>query len=202
MKNKKSLHSLAFTLIELLVVISIIGLLAGLAVPSLRDAMDKAQMTGTMSNAKQIQQAVMRSEMEASTSGDPSLGWPGDTGLKTVKEFIKTMVEYDMIKENDLKLFNAPGLPPLQKKEDADASKVAFKIFALSSTNDSSSVFLITKNHNGTKSGGGGTWKLEGTPYGDKGFVVCRKDGSAAIFRKAQLDKTNLFGTFAADVLQ
>ena len=51
-QNKQIL--LSITLIELLVVIAIIAILAAFALPALTKARNKAQMIGTMNNARQL----------------------------------------------------------------------------------------------------------------------------------------------------
>ena len=57
--SNKSTFSIAFTLVELLVVISIIGLLAGLAVPAINSGLKSAKAGACLSNLHQIGVATL-----------------------------------------------------------------------------------------------------------------------------------------------
>src|SRR5437763_16981280 len=76
--NKTNKTSSAFTLIELLVVIAIIAILAALAVPALTSALKKAQMSGTMNNARQLYLAQFQMSNDGAATGDATSAWPGD----------------------------------------------------------------------------------------------------------------------------
>ena len=67
-----------FTLIELLTLIAIITVLAALSVAALNSALNKAQMTGTMNNARQLYLAQFQMANDGAASGDNNMVWVGD----------------------------------------------------------------------------------------------------------------------------
>jgi len=69
-----------FTLVELLVVISIIGLLAGLAIPAISSGMNKAKESTKISNLRGIYQACMLWSSENDGQVVPAIG-PPPTGV-------------------------------------------------------------------------------------------------------------------------
>ncbi len=73
----------AFTLIELLVVIAIIAILAALAVPALTSALNKAQMTGTMNNMRQLYLAQFQMSNDGAATG-ASQSWRGQAIFNAV----------------------------------------------------------------------------------------------------------------------
>ena len=96
--------SSAFTLIELLVVIAIIAILAAFAVPALTKALAKGQMTGTVNNARQLYLAQFQMANDGASSGDPSLGWPGDLAAPpgTLATYCDLLVTKGYLKAGDL----------------------------------------------------------------------------------------------------
>lgn len=59
--------SSGFTLIELLIVVAIIALIATLAMPNIREAMQKGKQTATIADMKTIGEAIIKYDLEYDT---------------------------------------------------------------------------------------------------------------------------------------
>lgn len=200
---KRSLRG--FTLIELLVVISIIAILASLAIPAVTSALARGQMTQTLSNMKQLHLVAQQMALDATTTGDTNIGWPGDLGTKSWQGWVSNAVP-GYIKTNDMaKLLSAPGITVpatatlANLTPGAGANGRAVVLYLVSETNNNNTVLFSSANFTNSVSGGGAL-NASSLPYGDKGFVVFRKGGDGAILQARQVgDKfTNVIGDFVA----
>lgn len=187
---KKS--SYAFTLIELLVVISIIGILAALALPALFGALAKGQMTQTLSNMRQLHLATQQMALDGTTTGDDMLSWPGETNASWKRWATNLVPSY--LSTNDFnKLLNAPGITRTAGTAPDDDTTKALNVYAVAENNPGDTIFLATANWTNYSA-----LTPDGRPYGDKGFVVFRKAGDGAILLKKQFNNTNIIGHLPA----
>ncbi len=187
----------AFTLIELLVVIAIIATIAAFAVPALTSALTKGQMTGTMNNARQLYLAGYQMSLDGSTNADGNLAWPGDYAAGTLtklQDYVQKLVQNDYLKPSDLpKILSAPGATcTVTSSGTGSATTVTLagtsglKVYPVTSADGSNVIFSLTSNY---------VYDTDllttSTPYGDKGFVVMRKAGDAAVLRRNNAKHTS-----------
>ena len=187
--NKINKTPSAFTLIELLVVIAIIAILAALAVPALTSALAKAQMSGTMNNARQLYLAQFQMSNDGASTGDSTLQWPGDytVAFPTLQEYSGQLVSKGYLKVGDLnKLLSAPGAPIKATMAGVPpvvtlAGTSALKVYNVKDSDPATAIFAESSNYvYGTAIAAGAN------PYGTKGFIIMRKGGDAAVFKSGQ----------------
>lgn len=192
-----------FTLIELLVVISIIAILASLAIPAVTGALARGQMTQTLSNMKQMHLVAQTMALDAVTTGDTNIGWPGDMG-GSWKTWV-TNAAPGYIKINDMaKLLSAPGITvgataDLSTLKPGAKDGRAVVLYKVSETNNNNTVLFSSSNFTNSATGGD-TLSGSALPYGDKGYIVFRKGGDGAVLQARQTGKTftNVIGEYVA----
>jgi prepilin-type N-terminal cleavage/methylation domain-containing protein len=168
MKHLRSLPSRikAFTLIELLVVISIIAVLASLALPAITGALVKGQITQTMSNYRQLYIVSQSAELDASSTGATNGGFPGDSAATpSLAAWSNVLVPAYLSAQSFANLYNVKGVAGNTAAWDG-----------LPSSN-SSGVMLSTANL--SQSSGSNAQVQNVAPYNLKGGAVVNVSGQA-----------------------
>ena len=187
----------AFTLIEMLVVISIIVVLAAFAGPAIFSALTKGQMTGSVNNSRQLYLAAQQMALDGATNSDTTRTWPGDDAtITTLQIYCSRLVTNGYLQTGDLqKILSAPGALCTATSTTAGTPAVttvtltgtsALKVYPVKEVDSTNTVFAVTSNYTYNSA-----LTASAAPYGDKGFVVQRKGGDAALLKSNNATATS-----------
>jgi len=187
-------RSSAFTLIELLVVISIIGILASLAIPAVLGGIAKAQMTQALSNMKQLHLTAQQMSLDGTTTSDATLGWPGNTNYISFTAWATNVVPAYLSTNDFDKLFSVAGAIV---STFPTANNNGIHVWLAGDNDDGSTVVFSTKNITNSST----NWQTNAGSvlFGNRGFVVFRKGGDGAVYLPKQITNTPMIGTPATN---
>ncbi len=176
--NKK--NPSGFTLIELLVVIAIIATLAAFAVPALTSALTRGQMTGTLNNMHQFHLAAAQMAIDGASNSDPTLA--GD-----VRKILSAPGRNCTFDGGTFNAGTYTGITNLLNP--------ALKVYLVNGSNPSNTLFCETANYTYNTA-----LAANGVPYSNKGFIVQRRGGDAALLRLGQATAGADINAFQASV--
>ena len=78
MKTAEPPNRAGFTLVEIMIVVTIIGLLAAIAIPNFVHSRAKSQATACINNMRQIDSAIQQFAMEAGKAPGSTISFPSD----------------------------------------------------------------------------------------------------------------------------
>lgn len=181
----RKLKANSFTLVELLVVISIIGLLAGLAVPAIQGGMERAKAQADVSNIRQLgilftQEAddnygiyrraeVLTNTNTAASTLDVYKGAIKDRSVPAVKVFAGS---------------TPAGIRPASTADDLAAINCAYAYGnGLDRLDEPDLPLFITKGNGATFGTEDVSMNKSQSPWRDRGITVYRLGGDASFIR-------------------
>jgi len=203
MRGFKKLKSNSFTLVELLVVISIIGLLAGLAVPAIQGGLDKAKQQVDVSNARQLGIIFFNEANENNGTYRINSDLTNTQAAGNFLTIVQAMVSNGAI--TTPKFLAGQGATPATSTSSITAANIAFAYVAGLTTSDDGNIpLLLTK---GPSSLSSSSIQLAANyPWKTKGLVVYRVGNSAEFIKSgtggAAAGSVNIGMTNSNSVLQ
>jgi len=202
-RGLKKLSANSFTLVELLVVITIIGLLASLAVPAIQGGLDKAKQGVDVSNARQLG-IIFFSEANDNNgiyrvNGDLTNTTPANNFLSIIQGMCSNGVL------GSAKILSGQGVVPANSTSSITAANIAFGYTPNLTTSDDGQIPLILTK--GPTSLAQSNIVLANTyPWKTKGIVVYRLGNSAEFIKSgangAKVGSVNIGVTNSNTVLQ
>ena len=176
----------SFTLVELLVVISIIGLLAGLAVPAIQGGLDKAKQGVDVSNARQLGMILFQEANDNNGMFRRATELTNTNIGSTMDVFRGLFADKSLTTP---KILSGNGVTPATSTNDVAAANIAWAYGNGCDTSDDGEIpLLITKGTDAAFGQADVTPDKSKSPWKDKGVVIYTI-GHSATFKKASAGK-------------
>ena len=184
-RGLKKLRANSFTLVELLVVISIIGLLAGLAVPAIQGGLDKAKQGVDVSNARQLGIIFFSEANDNNGMYRVNSDLTNTQAAGSFLTIVQGMFSNGVL--TSAKILSGQGVIPANSTNAVTAANIAFGYVPNLSTSDDGQIPLIVSK----SAPSGGTMSLaqsnvvlsDAFPWKKKGLVVYRVGNSAEFLK-------------------
>lgn len=154
------------------------------------------------SNMLMLQRATAQMAQDGIVEGDPSLGWPGDTG-GTFAGWARELVSRGYVSTNDFcRLMSAPGFVVRPPDRLPEMKECGVLVYAVSTNSPQNAVFLSSANFTNTATGGlplnteSPMFRKVSLTHDYRGFVVVRKDGTASILPPEKVGDPNAIGAY------
>jgi len=202
-RRLSKLKANSFTLVELLVVISIIGLLAGLAVPAIQGGLDKAKQQVDVSNVRQLGIIFFNEANDNNGLYRVNSELTNTQAAGNFLTIIQGMVSNGII--TTPKILGGQGAVPATTTNNIQAANIAFGYVPnLTTSDDGNTPLILTKGPTTLSSS---NISLQDTyPWKKKGLVVYRIGNSAEFIKSgaagAPVGSANIGMTNSNTVLQ
>lgn len=199
----RKLKANSFTLVELLVVISIIGLLAGLAVPAIQGGLDKAKQGVDVSNARQLGIIFFSEANDNNGIYRVNSDLTNAQAAGNFLTIIQGMVSNGLL--TTPKILSGQGTVPATSTNSITAANIAFGYVPNLTTSDDGNIPLILSK--GPTALSSMNIQLQDSyPWRKKGLVVYRVGNSAEFIKSgtagAPAGSANIGMTNSNTVLQ